>query len=204
MIPAVVGVATVVALTSGQSGRDAGPHPCGSPVSARVGLLDIRVSIPDTGLMTEVDASERLARRMALFGPASGRHRAVQPIPRHEPDAAAPHVPDELGIAAAVGAADRNVLRSGSVAQVERQVLAILAASTQRTMAELVTGELAGDGSLAIDSMSAVFVCRIVSRVLGPRGWTRLRGHCDPQDFVSVRSVAGLIARLRSGAAVAA
>gem|GEM_PF-6904861 len=71
-------------------------------------------------------------------------------------------------------------------------------------MAELVTGELAGDGSLAIDSMSAVFVCRIVSRVLGPRGWTRLRGHCDPQDFVSVRSVAGLIARLRSGAAVAA
>ena len=87
--------------------------------------------------MTEADAAERLARRAALFGTASGRHRAVQPIPRHQPDAAAPNSPDELAIAAAVRAADRTVLQSGSVAQVERQVLAILAASTQRTIAEL-------------------------------------------------------------------
>jgi hypothetical protein len=72
-----------------------------------------------------------------------------------------------------------------------------LAASTQRTLAELGAGELARDGSLAIDSMNAVFVCRIVARVLGPWGWTRLRGNCDPRDFVSVRSVAGLITRLR-------
>ncbi len=153
--------------------------------------------------MTEADAAERLARRVALFGTASGRHRAVQPIPRHQPDAAAPNSPDELAIAAAVRAADRTVLQSGSVAQVERQVLAILAASTQRTIAELETGELSRDGSLAIDSMNAVFVCRIVARRLGPRGWTRLRGNCDPQDFVSVRSVARLITRLRRGVVAA-
>jgi hypothetical protein len=147
--------------------------------------------------MAEVTRAERLARRAALFGTASGRHRAVQPIPRHQSDAAAPNPPDVSAVAAAVQAADRAVLRSGSVAQVERQVLAILAASTQRSIAELETGELSKDGSLAVDSMSAVFVCRIVARVLGPRGWTRLRGNCNPQDFVSVRSVAGLIARLR-------
>jgi hypothetical protein len=153
--------------------------------------------------MTEVDGAERLARRAALFGTASGRHRAVQPIPRHQPDTAAPNSPDELAIAAAVRAADRAVLQSGTTAQVERQVLAILAASTQHTIAELETGELSRDGSLAIDSMSAVFVCRIVARVLGPRGWTRLRGNCDPQDFVSVGSVARLIGRLRRRAVAA-
>src|SRR5205809_7737600 len=119
--------------------------------------------------MTEADPAERLARRVALFGTASGRHRAVQPIPRHQPDAAPPNSLDGLAIAAAVRAADRTVLQSGSVAQVERQVLAILAASTQRTIAELETGELSRDGSLAIDSMNAVFVCRIVARMLGPR-----------------------------------
>lgn len=153
--------------------------------------------------MTEVDRAERLARRAALFGTASGRHRAVQPIPRHQPDAAAPKAPGESAVAAAVRAADRAVLQSGSVAQVERQVLAILAASTQRSIAELETGELSRDGSLAIDSMNAVFVCRIVARVLGPWGWTRLRGNCDPRDFVSVRSVAELIARLRRGVVAA-
>lgn len=149
--------------------------------------------------MTEVDVAERLARRSALFGPASGRHRTVQPIPRHQPDAAAPNSRDESAIAAAARATDRAVLQSGSVAQVERQVLAILAASSQRTIAEIATGELSRDGSLAIDSMNAVFVCRIVARVLGPRGWTQLRGNCHPQDFVSVRSVAGLITSLRRG-----
>ena|SRR6266487_1308490 len=151
--------------------------------------------------MTEVDLAERLARRATLFGTASGRHRAVQPIPRHQPDA--PNSRDGLAIAAAVRATDRAVLQSGSVSQVERQVLAILAASTQRPIVELGTGEPSRDGSLAIDSMNAVFVCRIVARVLGPQGWTRLRGNCDPRDFVSVRSIAGLIARLRREVAAA-
>jgi hypothetical protein len=153
--------------------------------------------------MTEVDVAERLARRAALFGTASGRHRVVQPILRHLPDAAGANPPDGSAIAAAVRAADRAVLQSGSVAQVERQVLAILAVSRHRTIAELGTGELSRDGSLAIDSMNAVFVCRIVARVLGPWGWTRLRGNCDPRDFVSVRSVAGLITRLRRAAVAA-
>ncbi|MGI8667495.1 MAG: hypothetical protein ACR2N4_15960 [Jatrophihabitans sp.] len=87
--------------------------------------------------------------------------------------------------------------------EIEQQVLTILTASTQRTIAELKVGELASDGSLAIDSMLAVFVCRIVARVLGPRDWTRLRGNCEPKDFVSVRSVAGVIARLRRAVVVA-
>lgn len=107
------------------------------------------------------------------------------------------------GIAAAVAAADRAVLASGNVSQVEQQVLAILAASKQRTVADLATGELADDGSLAIDSMSAVFVCRIVARVLGQRAWTRLRGHCIPADFVSVHSVASLVCHLRKSAVAA-
>jgi hypothetical protein len=89
------------------------------------------------------------------------------------------------------------VLQTGSLTELEQQVLAILAASTQRTIAELQAGAPASDGSLAIDSMLAVFVCRIVARVLGPRGWKRLRGNCKPKDFVSVRSVAEVIARLR-------
>jgi hypothetical protein len=169
----------------------------------RVGPLDVRVRISDNDRMREPDASERLARRAALFGPASGRHRAVQPIPRQGPGTRAFNSQDESAIAAAVRAADCAVLRSGSVAQIELQVLAILAASRQRTMAELASGEVSVDGSLAIDSMSAVFVCRIVGRVLGPRGLSRLRGKCDPRDFVSVHSVAMLIARLRRGVAVA-
>lgn len=153
--------------------------------------------------MTEVDPAERQARRAALFGTASGRHRAVQPIPRRQPDEAAPNPPDELATAAAVRVADRVVLQSGSVTQVEGQVLAILAVSRHRTIIELGSGELHSDGSLAIDSMSAVFVCRIVRRVLRPRGLGRLRGNCGPQDFVSVGSVARLIVRLRQGVVAA-
>jgi len=153
--------------------------------------------------MTGVDAAERSARRAALFGAASGRHRVVQPIPRHQADSEAATAPVDWATAPAVLAADRAVLRTGTLTQLEQQVLAILAASKQRTVAELQAGELARDGSLAIDSMSAVFVCRIVARVLGPRGWTRLRGNCEPRDFVSVRSVAGLIGRLRRAVAVA-
>lgn len=100
-------------------------------------------------------------------------------------------------------AADRTILRTGTLTQLEQQVLAILAASKQRTVADLQAGDLAQDGSLAIDSMSAVFVCRIVARVLGPGGWTSLRGKCEPKDFVSVRSVAGLISKLRRAVAAA-
>lgn len=153
--------------------------------------------------MTGVDSAGRSARRAALFGAASGRHRAMQPVPRHQADGDAARGPVDLAMAPAVLAADRTVLRTGSVSQLEQQVLAILAASKQRTVAELQDGEVAVDGSLAIDSMSAVFVCRIVARVLGPQGWTRLRGNCEPRDFVSVHSVARLISRLRRAVAVA-
>lgn len=153
--------------------------------------------------MTEVDAAKRSASRTALFGTASGRHRTVQPIPRHQVGGKVAAAPVDLATAPAVLAADRTVLRTGTLAQLEQQVLAILAASKQRAVADIQTGDLAHDGSLAIDSMSAVFVCRIVARVLGPREWARLRGNCEPKDFVSVRSVAGLISRLRRAVAAA-
>lgn len=153
--------------------------------------------------MTEVEAAARSARRAALFGPASGRHRAVQPIPRQQTDEDSARTAGEVATAPAILAAKRDALQTGSLTQLEQQVLTILAAATQRTVAELQAGELAGDGSLAIDSMLAVFVCRIVARVLGPHGWTRLRGNCEPKDFVSVRSVAGVISRLRRAGAVA-
>lgn len=153
--------------------------------------------------MTETDPAARSACRAASFGPASGRHRAVQPIPRRQDGGASSHAAGDLATGPAILAADRAVLQSGSLAELEQQVLGILAASTQRTVADLQAGELAGDGSLALDSMLAVFVCRIVARVLGPDGWTRLRGNCEPKDLVSVRSVSGVIARLRRAVVVA-
>lgn len=153
--------------------------------------------------MTGVDAAARSARRAALFGTASGRHRTVQPIPRHQAGGEVAAAPVDLATAPAILAADRAALRAGTLAQLEEQVLAILAASRQRTVADIQTGDRARDGSLAIDSMSAVFVCRIVARVLGPREWTSLRRNCEPKDFLSVRSVAGLISRLRRAVAVA-
>lgn len=145
--------------------------------------------------MTQLAA--KAARRAALFGSASGRHRVVQPIPRQ------PTLGGVAGTAAAVQAADRAVLRTGGLAQIEEQVLHILAASKQTAVADLLAGDLGPDGSLAIDSMSAVFVCRIVARVLGPRDWAGLRGHSQPEDFVSVRAVSALIARRRRAVAVA-
>lgn len=153
--------------------------------------------------MTETDAAARSARRAALFGPASGRHRAAQPIPRRQDDEGSSRAAGDLATGPAILAADRAVLQSGSLTQLEQQVLGILAASTKRTVADLQAGELASDGSLALDSMLAVFVCRIVARVLGPDGWTRLRGNCEPKDLVSVRSVSGVIARLRRAVVVA-
>lgn len=153
--------------------------------------------------MRTESAAERQARRAALFGAASGRHRSLQPIARRATVGPSTSSPTGLAAAPALLAADRDVLRSGSVAELEQQVLAILAASKQRTVPDLQRGDSAADGSLAIDSMNAVFVCRIVSRVLGPREWTKLRGNCEPKDFVSVRAVAQLISRLRRGVAVA-
>lgn len=153
--------------------------------------------------MARIDVVERRAKRAALFGTGSGRHRTVQPIPRHQASEKVRAAPVDFANAPAVLAADRTVLRTGNLAQLEQQVLAILAAAKHRTVANLQEGDLATDGSLAIDSMSAVFVCRVVARVLGPREWTTLRGNCEPKDFVSVRSVATLISRVRRVIAVA-
>ena len=162
-----------------------------------VSRLDIDVRYPDTCLMPEAHAAQRSAVRTALFGTASGRHQALQPIPRHEAGIEVAAAAVDLASAPAVLATDGTALRAGTLEQLEGQVLAILAASKQCTIADIETGDRARDGSLAIDSMSAVFVCRIVARVLGPREWPSLRGNCEPKDFVSVRSVAGLISRLR-------
>lgn len=162
--------------------------------------LDIHVSIPDTGVMDETEAAGNAARRAALFGAASGRHRTVQPVPRQTVDATSTTI--DLATAPAILAADHELLLRGNLGQLEQQVIAILAASKQRTPAEIQAGELAGDGGIAIDSMSAVFVCRIVSRVLKPEEWTTLRGNCAPEDFISVTAVARLIDRLRRAKAI--
>jgi hypothetical protein len=150
--------------------------------------------------MKNGDTISQSARRAALFGSASGVHRSIQPIQRSQAD----RNPDDVDLtAAALLAADRTTLLTGSLAQLEQQVVEILAASKQRSVADLLLGEASADGSLAIDSMSAVFVCRIVERVGGPGGWTKLRGNCEPKDFVSVRSVALLVGRLRRAAVAA-
>lgn len=162
--------------------------------------LTLMSEILTLGVMTETAVATLQSRRTRLFGPASGGRVALQPVPRRP---AADGSSAAGGVPSAVAAANRAVLSTGTPAQVEGQVLAILAASKQRTVADLAGGETADDGSLAIDSMSAVFVCRIVAKVLGPHGWTRLRGNCEPDDFRSARSVSDLIVKLRREVAVA-
>jgi hypothetical protein len=136
-----------------------------------------------------------------LFGPPTAR-AVPQPAmltttPIVAPAAATSSVPDSRCVLAARAAANARQLAWGDEAAVERQVLAILAASQRRALTELGSHLLAADGSVAIDSMSAVFVYSIIFDILGSRAMPRLGSNSVPADFVSTRSLARLVHRLR-------
>lgn len=95
-------------------------------------------------------------------------------------------------------AANANVLLSGGVEQLQDQVHAILAAAQRRSLQEFAAGPVAIDGGVPIDSMSAVFVCGVVDRVLGGGVLSKLARHSRPTDFVSTRALSSLLVRLRS------
>lgn len=132
-----------------------------------------------------------------LFGPWGATAAATQPRPADTTGGAAP----QRSVAAAMQAADADVLRDCDASGMEDQILAILAASQHRSLSELTVGQRAPDGGVMIDSMSAVFVCSIVNRTLGGGVLPRLAGRSQPADFVSTRALANLLHRLRSNRA---
>lgn len=93
--------------------------------------------------------------------------------------------------------ADPATLATGVISDVEGQLLDILAAGTGQVRADLLAGEHALDGSLALDSMRAVFLCSIVAATLGPGGIKKFRGNSKATDFKSIHTVASLVCRLR-------
>jgi hypothetical protein len=132
-----------------------------------------------------------------LFGPWGATAAATQPQPADTREGGAPR----RSVAAAMQAADAEVLRGCDVSEMEDQILAILAAAQRRPLSELVAGQGAPDGGVTIDSMSAVFVCSVINRTIGSGLLRRLPGASQPADFVSTRALANLLCRLRSNRA---
>jgi len=129
-----------------------------------------------------------------LFGPWGATGAATLPRAADTTAGAAP----QRSVAAAMQAADADVLRGCDVDGMEDQILAILAASQRRSLSELAAGQRAPDGGVMIDSMSAVFACSIINRTVGGEVLPRLAGSSQPADFVSTRALANLLHRLRS------
>jgi hypothetical protein len=95
-------------------------------------------------------------------------------------------------------AADAEVLVAGDIDGIQGQIHEILAASQRRTLQELTASPITTDGGVLIDSMSAVFVCGVIDRVLGGGVLSRLANNSQPSDFVSTRALASLVVRLQS------
>ena len=106
--------------------------------------------------------------------------------------------------ARAVASQNKYSLQTGTAAAVEQHVLAILAAGFGTDLATLMANSKAADGSLALDSMNAVFVLSIIRKVVGRKGWTRLtKANSGAADFKSARALANLVSRLRPQAGTA-
>ena len=92
---------------------------------------------------------------------------------------------------------DVSLLVSADEVDVERHILDLVAAGLRRPVDE-ITGEDFHDGmEVALDSMTAVFVCSVIARALGPERMREPRGNCRPNDLANIRSVAQLVCRLR-------
>lgn len=99
--------------------------------------------------------------------------------------------------AAARAAADASVLANGTCADVQWEVLRIVAAGQRRPVDEIADGPDGESGDVELDSMTAVFAFSVIADILGPERMAALRGNCEPNDLTSTRSVAQLVCRLR-------
>lgn len=128
-----------------------------------------------------------------LFGPSARVPAALPPQPAAVGDSA-----DAGATAAALAVMDVAVLTEGSEAEVARHVLELVAASLRRPVTEILGGqEYTEHLEIALDSMTAVFVCKIIADELGPAQMRGPRGNCQPNDFASTATVARLVCRLR-------
>lgn len=127
-----------------------------------------------------------------LFGPSARMPAALPPQP------AAADVGDASATDAALAVMDVAVLTEGSEAEVARHVLELVAASLHRPVTEILDGqEYTEHLEIALDSMTAVFVCKVIADKLGPAQMRGPRGNCQPNDFASTATVARLVCRLR-------
>ncbi|MBI2692772.1 hypothetical protein [Mycobacterium nebraskense] len=125
-----------------------------------------------------------------LFGPSLLTAESLPP----QPALADPLQPDLSELALSI--IDVEVLIHGTEAEVQRHVLDIVATGLRRPLAE-ITGEDYIDGTdVDLDSMTAVYACRLIADRLGAQ-MRPPRGNCRPNDFVSIGSVARLVCRLR-------
>lgn len=154
--------------------------------------LDIIVRISDNGGMAEAPAGSALRNLNHLFGPSASVPTALPPQPAAVVDTQHPGATE-----AVLSILDVAVLTSGTEVNVERHILDLVAAGLRRPVDE-ITGEDYVDGmEIALDSMTAVFVCSVIADALGPSQMRALRGNCQPNDFSTTRSVAQLVCRLR-------
>lgn len=127
-----------------------------------------------------------------LFGPSARTPAALPPQP------AVADAGDAGATDAALAVIDVAVLIEGSEAEVARHVLELVAASLRRPVTELLDGQQYTEHlEIALDSMTAVFVCKIIADKLGPAQMRGPRGNCQPNDFASTATVARLVCRLR-------
>lgn len=154
-------------------------------------ILDIDVRKSDTGPMQDDTLGPISKDLFNLFGPSASVPSALPPQPAAVGDTAG-------ATDAALAVVDVAVLTEGSEAEVARHVLELVAASLRRPVAEILDGqEYTEHLEITLDSMTAVFVCKIIADKLGPAQMRAPRGNCQPNDFASTATVARLVCRLR-------
>lgn len=177
---------------------------CPGPVHTALGqALDMDVGKSDTVRM-DSPTDGQAATFARLFGSWESPRSTPPPPCPPEPaptEEEQPPPTTQRAVAAAMRAADADVLRSGDADQIQDQIHVILAASQRRSLLEFTAGPLVSDGGVLIDSMSAVFACGIIDRTLGGGVLAHLANNSRPGDFVSTRALATLVVRLRSGRA---
>lgn len=79
-----------------------------------------------------------------------------------------------------------------TLAQLQQEILALLAAAEGRTLAELAAEPQHDDGSMLIDSQRAVFALARIGDILGRRKIVNL-SQVDTDDLHSIAGVARLV-----------
>ncbi|PZT90726.1 MAG: hypothetical protein DI630_30480 [Gordonia sp. (in: high G+C Gram-positive bacteria)] len=142
--------------------------------------------------MAEAPAGSALQNLNHLFGPSASVPTALPPQPAAVADTQHPGATE-----AVLSILDVAVLTGGTEVNVERHILDLVAAGLRRPVDEITGEEYVEGTEIALDSMTAVFVCTVIVDALGRNQIRTLRGNCRPNDFSSTRSVAQLVCRLR-------